>query len=93
MAHNKTATAQEYLDRNAREIERSLMLFQESAHLFSSPTLINEYENKWVAAHDGEIVAVADTMDALMVVMSQKEVPANESMIRHLDREKKTFIL
>ena len=84
---------QEYLDQNINEIERTLSLFQESAQIFSSPDLIGKYENKWVAAHDGEIVAVAETMDALLCVMGSKGVPANKSMVRHIDRELKTFIL
>jgi hypothetical protein len=93
MTNGKSMTAQEYLDKHAQEIDKSLTLFHESATLFSAPDLIDQFENKWIAAHDGEIVAVADTIETLLALMSSKGVQANESMVRHIDREQKTFIL
>jgi hypothetical protein len=93
MANNMSITAQDYLNENAEGISKSLALFHESALLFSSPELINKFENKWVAAHDGEVVAVADTIDSLITMMLSKGVSPQESMVRHIDREQKTFIL
>jgi len=95
MTNSKAHVAQEFLDEHATEIDRALSAFQESAAVFSSnkPRLIDEYENKWVAAHEGRIVAVADTMTSLLSMMSDKGVPANDALVRHIDREPKTLIL
>ena len=95
MTKSNAVQAQEFLNENAASIGKAIALFQESAALFSSrtPRMIDEYENKWVAAHDGEIVAVAESMDTLLAIMSERGIPANESMVRHIDRELKTLIL
>jgi hypothetical protein len=86
---------QAFLDKNASEIDKKLTTFEESAALFSSnkPRFIDQYENKWVAAHDGEVVAVADTLEHIMTMIDAAGVRVNETMIRHIDREEKTLIM
>ncbi|HEY3778172.1 MAG TPA: DUF5678 domain-containing protein [Rhizomicrobium sp.] len=95
MAKNNAAVVGDFFESNAEEIASALSVFRESARVFSSnrSRLIDQYENKWAAAHDGRIVAVADTVDSLLAILAENGVPANESMVRHIDREPKTLIL
>ncbi len=95
MSRDNRALVQAFLDENAKSIDSTLETFQESAQLFSSnkPRLVDEYENKWVAAHDGAIVAVADSLEDVMAMVCNVGIRPSETMIRHIDRDEKTLIM
>ncbi len=95
MANVKNTAVQAFLDENAQRIDEHLATFAGSAELFSAskPRFIDQYENKWVAAHDGAVVAVGDTLDSVMAMIAKAGLSPSETMIRHIDRDEKTLIM
>jgi hypothetical protein len=95
MADARKEAAQKFLDKNAHDVDQRLATFAQSAELFSEskPRFIETYENQWVAAHDGAVVAAADTLAQVMAMLAGAGISPSETMIRHIDRNPKTLIM
>ena len=80
---------------SAAEIDERLRSFSVSAQVFSCnrQALIDQYENKWIAVYRGQVEAVADSLEGVTREIEAKGIPPGETVVRHVDREEKTFIL
>lgn len=76
------------------ELAEEMEAFSESAQLFSSnrARLISKYESKWIGVFNGQIIE-ADTLSALTAEIKGRGIPLNKTMIRRIERERKTYIL
>ena len=83
------------IGRTPAEIDAALREFSRSAEVFSSnrPRLIDKYENKWIGVYKGKVEAVADSLEDLTRQIDAKDIPSTETIVRHIDREERTFIL
>jgi hypothetical protein len=62
--------------------------------LFSQkPGLIRDYDGKWVAVLDGEVVSTAGDLDGLLQVMAESDVDPRLSLIRYIRANQRTLIL
>jgi hypothetical protein len=84
----------EIIGKSPSELAEEMEAFSESAEVLSSnhPRLISKYENKWIGVHDGEIVE-EDSLFALAEKIKERGIPLNQTTIRRIERERKTFIL
>jgi hypothetical protein len=66
---------------------------QESGRLLSSdhPRLIDEHEEKWIALHDGKVIAEADSIDELLLGIDPES--RSHVLVRFIDRHEQTLIL
>jgi hypothetical protein len=78
-----------------RVIDGALRQYAKSARVFSSkhPRLIDEHNNKWVCVYKGKIAAVEDSFQSLTTAIEAQNIPPQETVIRHIDREERTLIL
>src|SRR5262249_40217770 len=82
-------------DKSLADLDREMRLFSKSARVFSSdvPRLIDKYENKWVAVVCGDVIAAEDTLEDLTDQIRKLDLSPAQTLIRHIDREPKTFVL
>jgi hypothetical protein len=69
---------------------------RQSAHVLSSdhPRLINEYPGRWVALHDGHVIADADTIGHLLASVDSTDPESRTHiLVRFIDRRQQTLIL
>jgi hypothetical protein len=94
MAKLRISSALKGVERDAAHIAESLRNFEESANLLSSDTsrLIDQYENQWVGVYHGRVAASDRTFNGLRRKIERKGIPLSETVIRRIDRERKTFI-
>lgn len=78
-----------------RAVARQLADYRRSAMLFSSssPRMIDQHEDKWVAVLSGEIVAEADEFEALYTMIVELDFPREHVLVRHVERNHRTLIL
>jgi hypothetical protein len=76
-----------------QRIAEELRQARRSGEVLSSdrPRLLDEYEGKWIALHDGDVVGAADSIEDLL----QSIDPAARShvLVRYMDRDELTLIL
>ena len=77
------------------EIRRDIADFKLSARTFSShrPRLIDEYRQQWVAVHEGNVVAHADSFAAVMDAVDEQRTPRSKVLVRFIDENMRTMIL
>jgi ABC-type multidrug transport system ATPase subunit len=94
MAEDELSDLLDYLSINAKQIDQKLAEFSKSAALLSSenPRLIDQYDDTWVAVHKGRIAASGETFETLTNKLEEIGIPASETIVRHIDRESRTFI-
>ena len=78
-----------------REVTRSLRRFRRTALILSSgyPRLIDLYDKQWVVAHGGKVAAAGKTLSAAMARADAKKLPRHESLVRFIERDRRTLIL
>ena len=79
-----------------RKAVEELEQVKRSAQVLSSdhPRLLDEYAEKWVALHDGHVIAAADTItDLLARVDDLDPASRNHILVRFIDRHQQTLIL
>ncbi len=78
------------------EAVEELDQIKRSAEVLSSdhPRLIDEYPQRWVALHDGVVIADSDSLDQLLQRVDEID-PANRGriLVRFIDRHQQTMIL
>ena len=94
MAKAAISRALKRVEREAAHIIEGLRNFEQNAKVFSSdaPRMIDRYENRWVAVYRSEVAASDRTFSGLRRKIERKGIPLSETVIRHIDKEPKTFI-
>lgn len=77
------------------QVDRSLRAFRKAATVFSTdhPRLIDKYAKQWVAVHNGDVKAAANTFKSLLAQVDKARLPREETIIRFIDRNQRTMIL
>lgn len=80
---------------SSQEIHEAISSFEASALAYSEKfdDLIASYEGKWLALHDREVQAVADTLDALLSMLDERGIPREHCYIRRVERDQQAIIL
>ena len=80
---------------NPEDVYRDLQSFRRSTQLLSSEHLrfIDQYQKKWVAIYDGQVVASADTLPELLASTDARQLPRQSIVARYIDRDQRTMIL
>ena len=80
---------------NPEEVYRDLQSFRRSTQLLSSEhaRLIDQYQKKWVAIYDGQVVASADTLSELLASTDALRLPRQSIVARYIDRDQRTLVL
>lgn len=95
MAQLTSAQALEALGGNPETIGRDLDSYSEAARILSScqPRLIDQHVNEWVAIFDGQVAASAADYPTLLAMLTTNHIPAENTLVRYIDKEEKTLIL
>ena len=79
-----------------RQAVEELRQVKRSADVLSSdhPRLIDQYLQRWVAIHNGDVIADAESLDLLLSQVDASD-PASRShiLVRFIDRHQQTLIL
>lgn len=72
-----------------------LAAFTASAEVLSSdtPRLIDSCPNQWVAVFDGVVQAKGLNVETVMAELSNRGIPASQTIVRFIDNADKIFIL
>jgi hypothetical protein len=95
MSKRGAARIEQRLSRSPVDIRDAIRSFASNANSFSlsREEAIAKFLDKWIAIHNGEVTAVADTLEELASQVEQKHIPPGEAIFRHINREDKVFIL
>ncbi len=52
-----------------------------------------QHPNRWVAVYGGELVAVADTREAVLAAVAEKGLPIEEVLVGFVSEEPSVFVL
>ena len=78
-----------------QEATAALRAFSQNARSFclTKEQAVEKYNDKWVAIHSGNVAAVADTLEQLVLLVAAKNIPSSEALFRHISPKEKVFIL
>ena len=77
-----------------REIANSLADFTESSLLLSNDKqLADKYAQKWIGVCSGEVKAAEDDLDSLLKSLDEQGVPRSDTIVRFIERNRRTLIL
>lgn len=95
MANWATARVFKGLPKSPQQIQMSLQSFSDNAGSFtlSKDEALEKYKNKWIAIYNGRVEAVADNLELLGAEISAKNIPASQTLFRHISSKNKVFIL
>jgi hypothetical protein len=84
-----------YLNGSPDKIGEDLATFTEAAKVLSSdhPRLIDAHPMEWVGIYQGSVAAFAKDLDTLRARLGEKGIPSQNTIIRFIDKEEKTFLL
>jgi hypothetical protein len=74
--------------RASEAAERNAKAFQDAL-----PRLAKQYPNKWVAYHEEELKAVADSHDDLLRQLDEQGIPRGDPQIRFLEHPQRVWAL
>ena len=85
----------EYLGESPKKIARDLRAFARSARVVSSNEreLLKKYPKQWIAVYNGNVCAVAKSLEGVISKLEKVRVPANETIIRYMDTSGRKLIL
>jgi hypothetical protein len=92
---NTVAEALDRMGERVQTIDRKLRTFAANASVLSSEhsRLAARYQNKWIAVHEGEVAAAADTLEQLKHELAAKRISASDAAVEFIDTNPKTLIL
>jgi hypothetical protein len=95
MANRAAAKVFKGLPKSPRQIQMSLQSFSDNAGSFtlSKDEALAKYNNKWIAIYNGRIEAVADSLEILASEIRAKDIPASQTLFRHISPKDKVYIL
>ena len=80
-----------------RQVLADHEMFGKSVALFRSKDVVDQlrkqYADKWVGVYDGEVVLSADTLDQLLTLMDQNNVPRHTSYVKRITQNPIAMIL
>ena len=79
-----------------RTVLKELELAKRSANALSTsqPRMVDRYPNKWIALHDGGVVADSDTIDGLFARVNEIDPTIRHRvLVRFISRHQQTLIL
>lgn len=76
------------------DVAKELLAFSRSAELLSKDrNLLAKHDQKWVGARDGKVVAAERELKDLLDRLDSAGVPRSQTVVRFIEREKRTLIL
>ena len=80
---------------SAEEVHAELEQMRRDTDVLSNrwKELVELYDGKWVAAHDGEIAGVADTHEDLFAQLKDRGIARSSAVVRHVERNPAILIL
>ena len=82
---------------NPKQVMVDHEIFGKSVDLFRSKDVVErlrkQYTDKWIGVYDGEVVVHADTLDQLLTMMDERQVPRHTSYVKRMTREPISMIL
>lgn len=77
------------------ELDQELTEFRESAAVMSRshPRLIDQYPKQWVGVYKGMVEAHGSSLSAVVQQLGRKNIPTEKTMVRYIDKKKRTLIL
>ena len=80
---------------NAHQVYVGLKDFSRRVELMDTKRaeLIKLHPDKWVAMHDVDLVAVADTLDEVLLLLDQQGIPRRETIVEYMDTERRNMVL
>jgi hypothetical protein len=80
---------------NPAELAKELRSFRKAARVLSSdhPRLIIKYPKQWVAIYRGSVTAHSATLDSVLKKLQEKGIPKEQTIVRYIDRNRRTMIL
>jgi hypothetical protein len=76
------------------EIQKKFREFSASTHYLSKAARMRgTYDNKWIAIYNGQVKAVADTLDELTDKVEKLDIPSGETLMRYVGEQEMTLIL
>ena len=78
-----------------KKVDRELQAFRRSTRRLSSnhPRLIDRFPKQWIAVYDGKVLAQAKTFSSLMTQVDEKGLPRQHTIVRYIDKNRRTMIL
>ena len=52
-----------------------------------------KYPNKWVSMHNGDVVAIGDSLEAVLADMDALGIPRTGAVVKYLDAERRNLVL
>ncbi len=80
---------------NPSEVAQDLRAFRKTAKVFSSKRahLIAKYAKRWVAVHEGQVIADGRNLHEVLSKVDQSGVERKHVLIRYIDRTLRKMIL
>ncbi|MBX7111293.1 MAG: hypothetical protein K1X87_05540 [Dehalococcoidia bacterium] len=78
---------------DAREARKRLAGYRETARVFSSRALIDQYPNEWVAAFDGEVVGHSKSLSELLHSLRDHGISRQDAMVRYITKGDRALIV
>lgn len=77
------------------QIHENLVKFRKDVLLLAQqrPSLTKKHPNKWIAFYNGQVVNVANNLDALLNEIDKRKLPRNMVVTQFLSTEKVAMIL
>ena len=77
------------------DIARGLREFSKSAEMLSNdqPRLIDEHPLQWIGVYRGEVSAKAGDLPALMEELERRGIPTGDTIVRFIEKNRRTLIL
>ncbi len=84
----------DWLGTSPEDVARSLHDFTKSSDLLSKDrALVKRYAQKWIGVCSGEVKAAEDDLDSLLEALDRQGVPRGNTVVRFIERERRTLIL
>ena len=85
----------EQLGDNPEKVAIELSKFSKTARVLSDEqeNLIGTHTLQWVCIYEGKVSASSRTLTALMAKLEEKGIPANNAIVRYIEKNQSTLIL
>lgn len=94
MARSKRKMKSAPSQKELAEIRKKFRAFSASTHfLTKAARMRGTYDDKWIAIHNGQVKAVADTLDELTEKVEKLHIPSGETLMRYVGKQEMTLIL
>ena len=90
-----TTAVDEWLGEDPQQVADKLQSFEKSCAVLSDSDsrLVEQYPDKWVGIHDGEVKADSDALDTLLAELDAQRIPRDNAIVRFISVYPDTLIL